>query len=125
MSQLIDSNIIIYSYSEKYSYLRDIIISETAFVSEISRIEVLGYHKLTSDEERYFKDVFDFLPLVFPSQQIFNQALLVRKQYNLKLGDSIIAATALLNELTIYTRNIDDFKKVEGLTCINPIQVSP
>jgi predicted nucleic acid-binding protein len=37
-----------------------------------------------------------------------------------KLPDAIIAATALVNDLTIITRNIKDFDKIEGLEVLNP-----
>ncbi|WP_198675460.1 PIN domain-containing protein [Pleomorphovibrio marinus] len=37
-----------------------------------------------------------------------------------KLPDEIIAATALTYDLTLLTRNIGDFKKIEGLKVTNP-----
>ncbi len=109
MAFLIDSNIVIYSYLDKYQYLRKLIIDESARVSEISRIEVLGYHKLTTDEEKYFLDIFNFVPVVIPSKEIFDKAIQLRKLHNLKLGDSLIASTAIIHDLTLYTRNVDDF----------------
>ncbi len=39
----------------------------------------------------------------------------------MKLGDSIVAATAVLNGLELYTRNVDDFNKIPGLRVVNPI----
>ncbi|MGM0565954.1 MAG: hypothetical protein ACQESX_04250 [Bacteroidota bacterium] len=39
-----------------------------------------------------------------------------------KLPDAI-AATALVNKLTIITRNIKDFEKVERLDVLNPYDV--
>ncbi|MBV8388791.1 MAG: type II toxin-antitoxin system VapC family toxin [Mucilaginibacter sp.] len=92
------------------------------YISEISRLEVLGYHKLTSEEESYFKDVFSFVPIIFPSQEIFDTAIAIRKSHNLKLGDSLIAATALANNLSIYTRNLSDFEKVKSMRCIDPLR---
>ena len=118
---LIDSNIIVYSYLPQYNYLKDIFINESVFASEISRIEVLGYHKLTVDEEIYFKDIFNFIPLIFPSPQIFDTAITIRKTYKLQLGDSIIAVTALEHDLSIYTRNLKDFDKINDIKCFNPI----
>ena len=118
---LIDSNIIIYSYLNEYQHLRDIITQESAFISEISKVEVLGYHALTKDEEIYFQRIFDFVPTILPSQQILNTATIIRKQYNLKLGDSIIGATAIVHDLQIYTRNLKDFEKIANLKCSNPI----
>ena len=122
---LADSNIIAYSFLPEYMYLRTILLRENVYASEISRIEVLGYHKITLEEETYFKDIFSIIPIISPSQQIFDAALYIRKTYNLKLGDSIICATALIHSLSIYTRNLKDFEKVIIVNCINPILVSP
>ena len=52
---------------------------------------------------------------------MFNRAIKIRKAYNLKLADSIIAATALEFDLSVYTRNLGDFERVEGLICINTV----
>ncbi len=48
-------------------------------------------------------------------------AIDIRKKYNLKLGDSLIAATAMVHDLEIYTRNTDDFKNIKELKTFNPI----
>ena len=87
----------------------------------ITRVEVLGYHKLTTDEEVYFKDVFNLIPIIFPTLEVFDAAIEIRKTYNFKLGDSLIAATALVHNLSIYTRNLHDFDKVEIIDCVNPL----
>jgi len=121
MAFLIDSNIIIYSYLSEFRYLREIIISANSNISEISRIEILGYHGLKADEEKYFNDVFSVLNIIIPSQEIFDKAIEIRKQHNLKLGDSLIASTGLIHNLDLYTRNIADFGKITGLKSINPI----
>jgi hypothetical protein len=118
---LVDSNIIVYSYLQQYAYLRDSIVNENIFVSEISRVEVLGYHKITAKEETYFNDIFRLIPIITPTQQIFDEAIAIRKKYNLSLGDSIIAATAFVHSLSIYTRNLSDFENVKGINCINPV----
>ena len=120
---LIDSNIIVYSYLPEYKYLRNLFVEESVFVSEISRVEVLGYHKLTNAEESYFQDIFSFIPNISPSRQIFDTAISIRKRYNLKLGDSLIAATASVNNLTIYSRNLSNFEKIDNVKCINPISL--
>ena len=121
MAFLIDSNIVIYSFSDEYTYLRRFIIDESAVISEITRVEVLGFAGLNSDQEKYFVDVFSYMKIIIPDQEIFNKAIDVRKKYNLKLGDSIIAATALIYGLKLFTRNLKDFERVELLTCINPL----
>lgn len=43
----------------------------------------------------------------------------LRKSRKLKLGDAIIAATALVYDLKIITRNTSDFKNVDGIIVID------
>lgn len=40
----------------------------------------------------------------------------------LNLVNSLIAATALIHNLEIYTRNLSDFERVKKLKCIDPIR---
>ena len=121
MAYLLDSNIIIYSYSNEYIYLRELFIGDLCAISEISRVEVLGFSKIKKEEDDYFRDIFEYVTLILPNQEIYDQAITVRKLYNLKLGDSMIAATAMVNDLIIYTRNLSDFKRIKGLKYYNPI----
>lgn len=39
----------------------------------------------------------------------------------MSLGDSIIAATALVYDLDLYTHNIVDFSSIEELRIVDPI----
>jgi predicted nucleic acid-binding protein len=55
---------------------------------------------------------------------IADKTIDLRKTYRkLKLGDAIIAATALANNLTLISRNTKDFEDISGLTCINPYEL--
>jgi len=119
---LVDSNIIIYSYLPQHRYLRELFLSETVFASEISRVEVLGYHKITNEEKSYFEDVFRLITIISPFQEVFDTAIELRRKYNLSLGDSLIAATAKVNELTIYTKNLSDFRKLTEISCVDPVK---
>jgi predicted nucleic acid-binding protein len=46
--------------------------------------------------------------------------LSVQEKLNLKLPDAVIAVTAIVNNLTIITRNTSDFNQIVGLNYINP-----
>jgi predicted nucleic acid-binding protein len=52
-------------------------------------------------------------------QPIKLSTAVIRKQYRIKLPDAIIAATALVHDLTLITRNTSDFKNIEGLKIID------
>ena len=47
----------------------------------------------------------------------------LRQQFRIKLPDAIIAATALVYDLTLITRNAVDFKNIAGIKLINPWMV--
>ncbi|WP_431215143.1 PIN domain-containing protein [Puia sp. P3] len=44
----------------------------------------------------------------------------LRKGHKIKLPDAIIAATAIVNGLTLLTRNVSDFQAISDLSFINP-----
>lgn len=118
--RLIDSNIIIYSVQDEYAHLRSIIKSPGSFTCQISYIEVLGYHKITDEEKHYFKSVFVIMPILPLTEEIMLKATDIRQQRKYSLGDSVIAATALIHGLELYPRNTDDFKHIKGLNLNNP-----
>ena len=121
---LLDSNIIIYASKPEYADLRRFIAEHTPSVSAVSYVEVLGYHRLT-DSERHSLEAFFAAALILPlSATVLDQAVRLRQQKKMTLGDSLVGATALVYNLTLVTRNTDDFKWVTGLALLNPFEVS-
>jgi toxin FitB len=120
---LIDTNVLI-GYTgnllpEKgYTFVSDI-IDEQFNISVINKIEVLGHNTVGKDIEDFI-DLADILEL---SEDVVNKTIILRKDYKTKLPDAIIAATALVNKLSIITRNTKDFDKIEGLEVINPYEM--
>ena len=49
--------------------------------------------------------------------------ILIRKSNKIKLPDAIIAATAIVNNITLVTCNSDDFKLINGLKMLNPREI--
>lgn len=119
--KLLDSNILIYSSLDKYSFLRDY-IDEKNYVSEIARLEVLGFSSITEEEKTYFQSAFSVLRIIPISSNIIDKAIQIRQLKKKSIGDSIIAATSLLFELEIITRNIEDYKNVMDIKLFNPLQ---
>lgn len=122
--RLIDSNILIYASQPQHVFLRDFIKRADPVVSIVSYIEVLGYHKLTVTHRRYFKQLFVLIPPIPVDYSIAQKAVSLRQQRKMSLGDSIVAATALLGKYELVTRNTDDFIWIADLTVINPFTQS-
>lgn len=47
----------------------------------------------------------------------------IRKQHRIKLPDAIIAATAIIYDLTLITRNSKNFLDIAGLITVNPWEI--
>jgi toxin FitB len=55
---LLDSNILIYSATEQHKYLRELVKKSEVACSIISKLEILGFHKITPEQIKYFEAVF-------------------------------------------------------------------
>jgi predicted nucleic acid-binding protein len=88
---------------------------------KITQIEVLGFHRLDDKAKQYFISCFQFIRLIDINDDIIDNAIKLRQQRKMSLGDAIIAATALCYNATVLTRNIDDFAVISNLKVINPI----
>lgn len=98
------------------------IIDDEFNISVVVKIEVLGYNDLPTKMNQLgtFLDLALVLPL---DDDVTTKTICLRRAYKkLKLGDAIIAATALVYDFTLVTRNTKDFKSIEGLEIINPYE---
>jgi predicted nucleic acid-binding protein len=118
---LIDSNIIMYSAQPPYAELRRFIAIHAPAVSAISYVEVLGYHRLIEEHRQRFVQFFRTARVLPLSQAVLDQAVALRRRRKMSLGDVIIAGTALAYDLTLVTRNTEDFQWIDELSLINPL----
>lgn len=118
---LLDSNIVIYAARPEHADLRQFIAEHAPAVSIISYIEVLGYHRITTDEQQKLERFFSVAEVIPLTTDVVQQAISLRQQRRMSLGDSIVAATALVYGRTLVTRNTDDFRWIEGLPLYDPL----
>ena len=121
---LLDSNVIIYAAKPEHAALREFIADHVPAVSIISRIEVLGYHKLTEDDRRSLERFFELAETLPLTEAVVNSAVNLRNQRKKSLGDSIVAGTAIIHERILATRNTDDFRWIDGIELLDPLTVS-
>ena len=119
---LLDSNIIIYAALPEYGRLQDFIAKYAQAVSAISRVEVLGYHLLTQQDRAEYEEFFAAATVLPVSDLIISKAIELRQVRRLKLGDALIAGTALAHRLTLVTRDTQDFQWIDGLTLLDPLE---
>ena len=83
-------------------------------VSIISEMELLSYPKITEEEEKNVNRFLVGSTLLSITNEVKKKTIELRKKYNIKLPDAIIAATAMENDLTLITAD-KGFEKVEEL----------
>ncbi len=118
---LLDSNVIIFATQAEHSDLRAFIVEHSPAVSAVSYVEVLGYHKHSDVQRKLFESFFaasNVLPL---SDAVLQEAVKLRQQRKMSLGDSLIAGTALVHDLPLVTCNTADFRWIPRLALIDPL----
>lgn len=120
-----DTNTTIYYLQQQFPPPAEKFIDETLIdfvpaLSVITEIELLCW-KTPTDKDLEILHNFINDTLVFELEKdIKLKTAEIRKAHKIKLPDAIIAATALAYDLTLLTRNVGDFKKIDGLSLINP-----
>lgn len=119
--RIIDANLIIYFASPGFEWLNNYIQTADSCYSKITRVEVLGYQKITPSAETFFQIYFDSITAIPLTDAILNMAIKLRQSKKRSLGDSILAATALVHDLDLYTHNVADFMDIPNLRIFDPI----
>ena len=119
---LLDTNVVIYSCQTDGGWLAPWTGHADAAIASVTRVEALGFVEIAPAEESAIREYLGRC-LAYPlDEEVIERAIRLRQQKKMKLGDAIIAATALEFGLPLVTRNVDDFKHVAGLEIINPFE---
>jgi predicted nucleic acid-binding protein len=125
MSLIWDTNIAIYYLQSNLDdkvrdFIKSSVSSQKPILSIISEIEVLCWRTANDKEILILKDFLKDCQIINIDDSIKYKAADIRKHSNIKLPDAIIAATALVNNLRLLTRNEKDFRTISGLDFANP-----
>ena len=75
-------------------------------MSVITEIELLSYPNLSPDEDTQIRNFLTKITIVGIESNIKELAIVLRKQYRLRLPDAIIAATAQSLNATLFTNDV-------------------
>ena len=119
---LLDSSIVIYAGQSQFQWLQRLLQTLPCAVSVATKIEVLGYHRLTPSDKADLEAFFAARLNLETTHSITDHAVALRQQRKMSLGDAIISATALEHGFKLVTRNIADFDWIPGLQLWNPFE---
>jgi predicted nucleic acid-binding protein len=94
------------------------VIDAVPNLSVVTKIELLGFNA----PEPHYNTLVSFIndATVFDlTNAVVDVSIEIRKKYKTKLPDAIIAAAALVYDLVLISRNIDDFKNISELKVID------
>ena len=119
---LLDTNTVIDFCNSKLPLnAKNFLIDIEPTISVITNIEIFASAKIPANELKTLQS-FVKIATIYDEidSEIVAKSIEIRQKYKIKLPDAIIGATALVNNLTLVTRNISDFDGIEGLEIINP-----
>lgn len=93
------------------------IVEQQSVISVITRIELLSWVTVVKEIESRVREFIGSSTVVDLSEPIIQQTVRLRRHYRgLKLPDAVIAATAIVNSLTLLSTNDSDFNRIAELS---------
>ncbi len=124
MSYLLDTNTVINFLGASLPVagmrLLNTTVDDNPIVSIITKIETLGFNFKSMEEQTIVEMFINGSTVIDLSDDIVSKTIEIRKTKKIKLPDAIIAATALVYDLVLISRNTSDFTNIDGLKVIDP-----
>ena len=110
-SVFLDTNIILYLLGGEETLI-PLLEGKNLFLSFITQLELLGNKYLKPEDILKIEQFIDECTVIDISPGIKDYCISIRQMYNIKLPDSIIAATSLWLNMPLITAD-QDFKKID------------
>ena len=121
---LIDTNAVIDLISDFLpakgaDWLDQVIADNAHALSVITRLELFS-KPVSTDETATINSLIAGSLVLGLDEAVIQETIRIRQQHRRKLPDAIIAATALVHQLVLVTRNGADFRTIAGLAVVDP-----
>jgi predicted nucleic acid-binding protein len=121
---LIDTNAVIdFCNGKMPENGRNLLLGINPEISIVTNIELFATKNISSQEYELLERFVVFSTVHDVNKSLIDKTINIRQNYKIKLPDALIAATALVNSLTLISRNTKDFEGIEGLAFINPYDI--
>ncbi len=122
-----DTNTVIYFLQKQFppaaeKYIDKTLVHSQPAISAITEIELLCWKTANKKDLKVLHNFINDAIVFELERDIKLKTAEIRKRNKIKLPDAIIAATAVINKLTLITRNAKDFVSIEALEVANPFE---
>jgi toxin FitB len=123
---LIDTNILIYYFADlipegQILKINNIFINSFN-ISPITKIEFLGWKPHTEDSYKKAEQFLMQAKIISLRSSIIDKCIEIKRLYSIKLPDAVIAATAIVHDFKLVTRNVKDFESISEIQLFNPFE---
>ncbi|MCL2327755.1 MAG: type II toxin-antitoxin system VapC family toxin [Bacteroidetes bacterium] len=120
---LLDTNVVIDFMGRKLPENAKVFLSEIIDdqinISAINKMELLGFNSVEPNLIAFV----NFSEIYHIDDEVINKTIELRKKYKIKLPDTIIAATAIVNDFILVSHNFKDFETIQELQFIDPYSI--
>jgi predicted nucleic acid-binding protein len=118
---VLDTNIVLYLLGGDKT-IASFLDGKQVYLSVISELELLGYPDLKAKDQQQIKRFLEDCTIIDLNDNIKNTYAVLRKKYRLKMGDAIVAATAIALDMPFVTAD-KGFQRIKELqlTLYNPL----
>ena len=114
---ILDTNIVLYILAGD-EVLAELLDGQELYLSVISEMELLSYKKITKSEMQKIKTFLKDFFIIEINEQVKTVAINIKRDANLKLPDSIIAATAPYLKIPLLTAD-KQFKTIQDFNLLS------
>lgn len=127
LNYLVDTNVIIDFFKgnlpESSQLVLANLINNKIKISVISKIELLGFPNASKKEIALLNEFCEEAKIYQLDDAVISATIQLRQKHKIRLPDSIIAATALTNNLQLITHNLSDFKGIPNLILLDSFNI--
>ena len=128
LKYLWDTNIVIYYFNKHFPitgerFIDDLLIANKPSISIITEIELLCWRSSSANDLVILKKFVEDALVYELNNDIKLKTIEIRRDFKLKLPDAIIAASAIIGDHILISRNLSDFNKIPKLRVIDPFTV--
>jgi len=96
------------------------VVSGERIISFVSEIELQSWIPPNQSDLEIYQVFVSQSIIIGVDNNIIKETIRIRKNFKLKLPDALIAATAIVNDLTLLADNDKDFLRIKKLKYFNP-----
>jgi predicted nucleic acid-binding protein len=112
----VDTNILI-NLAEGKKGVDRYLEGNNLYVSVVSEIELLGWHKITAQQKIFFKSLLSDCGIIGLINPIKELAIGLKQKNKIKLPDAVIAASAIHLGVPLLTHD-KDFQRIKDLDLV-------